>query len=751
MTVSTTSNRITYTGNGTSTVFAFPYKFIATSDIVVYVAGVLQTSGYTVGTPSDTGANITFSVAPASSASIVILANPSRIQSTSLPSTGPFPAKTVETMADKLTLLVQRLYDLTTRSLTLSDSDTSTASTVLPTPSANNLLAWNATGTGLQNVGAGTVASIVAYGTANADIFSGNGSQTAFTLTYNPASVYNLDVSVSGVAQRPNIDYTWTSGLTVTFVSAPPAGTNNVLIRYMQALSQGTGDSASVQYTPAGTGAVATTVQTKLRESVSVKDFGAAGDGVTDDTSKIQAAVNAVCGAQKTLYFPAGTYRISAAITFPNKSFVIQGEGPTSTVIKPLASATTINLFDFTGTNGPAKTVRSISFEGPSSGVYGSGTAIKAATNGLYLDNVWMRGILKGVEASGSFVNANQCVAEYCYVALSIPFTLDESIHVGWTFYKNETDISISGTQKSLIISDTTSIATKTDVLLLSGNGAVVKGLVVHDDGTGYTPKIVHIGGSFNQVSDVRVKDFGQYGVFFEGASATKNRVINLHIEGVPMGIFASAAPSNFVDNFTIKNSGNYGIRVDTAVGNRFSNFNIESCGYGISFTAAETTAFSDGIISASTVADWQSTGAATALIRVSNVQSNPPSVGTTTIHSVTTGYGGEASVSCEVTNGTSLDLTLPVTSGVGITGILTVTNSHTGVPTGYFTQTVYALMAKGTSYTATSLATRNGSSGGMAFTLSMPSNGVIRVTDNTALVNPVSISISFSGGYARY
>jgi hypothetical protein len=61
--------------------------------------------------------------------------------------------------------------------------------------------------------------------------------------------------------------------------------------------------SNSVGYLPAGAGAVATTVQTKLRESVSVKDFGAVGDGVADDT----AAVTAVSAYPK-VYVPDGTY-----------------------------------------------------------------------------------------------------------------------------------------------------------------------------------------------------------------------------------------------------------------------------------------------------------------------------------------------------------------------------------------------------------------------------------------------------------
>jgi len=68
------------------------------------------------------------------------------------------------------------------------------------------------------------------------------------------------------------------------------------------------GSAADIVYLPAGTGAVATTVQTKLRESVSVKDFGAVGDGVTDDTAAITLAFATTA---TSIYFPPGTYRIS--------------------------------------------------------------------------------------------------------------------------------------------------------------------------------------------------------------------------------------------------------------------------------------------------------------------------------------------------------------------------------------------------------------------------------------------------------
>jgi len=63
----------------------------------------------------------------------------------------------------------------------------------------------------------------------------------------------------------------------------------------------------NMPYVPTGTGAVTTTVQTKLRETVSVKDFGAVGDGVTDDGSAFRNALAAL-SAGGTLIVPTATY-----------------------------------------------------------------------------------------------------------------------------------------------------------------------------------------------------------------------------------------------------------------------------------------------------------------------------------------------------------------------------------------------------------------------------------------------------------
>lgn len=154
MTVSTTSNRISYNGDASSTVFSFPYKFLATSDLKVYVGDVLQTitTDYSVGTPSDTGANVTFVSPPAAGTdNIVIVRDSDLLQQAALKSNGKFPAETVEDMVDKVTLIAQRIRDLLTRSFTLSDSDTTGASLTVPTPAANRAIKWSSDGLSLVN------------------------------------------------------------------------------------------------------------------------------------------------------------------------------------------------------------------------------------------------------------------------------------------------------------------------------------------------------------------------------------------------------------------------------------------------------------------------------------------------------------------------------------------------------------------------------------------------------------------------
>jgi hypothetical protein len=93
-------------------------------------------------------------------------------------------------------------------------------------------------------------------------------------------------------------------------------------------------DAADVQYEPAGTGAVTTTVQAKLRESVSVLDFGADPTGATNSQPAIQAALDSLPASGGEVYFPAGTYLVNTAIR-ASANTTLYGDGYSSKIMCP--------------------------------------------------------------------------------------------------------------------------------------------------------------------------------------------------------------------------------------------------------------------------------------------------------------------------------------------------------------------------------------------------------------------------------
>ena len=84
--------------------------------------------------------------------------------------------------------------------------------------------------------------------------------------------------------------------------------------------------ATKLAFTQSGTGATARTVDSKLKDVVSVKDFGATGNGTTDDTAAIQAAINAALsqpitsGGAGSVFFPAGAYKVTSTINIPPRS-----------------------------------------------------------------------------------------------------------------------------------------------------------------------------------------------------------------------------------------------------------------------------------------------------------------------------------------------------------------------------------------------------------------------------------------------
>lgn len=91
--------------------------------------------------------------------------------------------------------------------------------------------------------------------------------------------------------------------------------------------------SSLVGFLQAGTGAQPRTVQSKLRETVSVKDFGAVGDGIVDDTLAIQAAIDSTAGALRVL-LPPGVFKTTSTIYLRRNGVHIVGCGPAVSCIK---------------------------------------------------------------------------------------------------------------------------------------------------------------------------------------------------------------------------------------------------------------------------------------------------------------------------------------------------------------------------------------------------------------------------------
>lgn len=83
-------------------------------------------------------------------------------------------------------------------------------------------------------------------------------------------------------------------------------------------------DSSNITYDPPFFNSVSTNVENRLSQTISVKDFGAVGDGIADDTQAIQNALNAA-SAYSTVFFPYGNYIISDELVIPTSNLLITG------------------------------------------------------------------------------------------------------------------------------------------------------------------------------------------------------------------------------------------------------------------------------------------------------------------------------------------------------------------------------------------------------------------------------------------
>ena len=241
ITVGALATRADFVAGGSSNFVVHSFEYFDETDINVYVNDVLQTltTNYTV-TPTTSpeggfvGAKITFGVTPSLNDKIAVVLNMQSQRSTDFPTSGPFNITTLNTALDKIFTLLKQEAENLGRKIGFTESETTSG--VLPaiTSRANKLLSFDSNGAiAVTPVDSLSLATLQAFTDHAEQKFSGNASTTSFTLSSAPVTIANLKVFIDGVRQYPggSFDYTL-AGTSITFTTAPPSGTNNILCEW---------------------------------------------------------------------------------------------------------------------------------------------------------------------------------------------------------------------------------------------------------------------------------------------------------------------------------------------------------------------------------------------------------------------------------------------------------------------------------------------------------------------------------------
>lgn len=213
MTISTTTSRISYNGNGATTVFSFPYRFLANGDLVVVEVAAdgtetvkTITTHYTItGAGDDAGGSVTMLVAPASGTRLVIYRDTEVVQETDYTSGDAFPAESHERALDRLTMILQEKTPGAagaTRAIQIPIGDPGDVNTVLPPSIArlDKFLVFDATtgSVGVSNVTISQVEVLVeelGLTETTVNVFTKNQSVLPVILT--PGVTVNTDAALS--------------------------------------------------------------------------------------------------------------------------------------------------------------------------------------------------------------------------------------------------------------------------------------------------------------------------------------------------------------------------------------------------------------------------------------------------------------------------------------------------------------------------------------------------------------------------
>ena len=310
----------TYTGNGSTVLFSFTFPYLETTDIKVSVNGTVTTA-YTLANAT----TIQFNTAPVNGAAIRIY----RQTDDSATAATFYPGSAIRSqdLNDNFTQNLYVTQEVNNNAVDIDGSNPMVGDLNMGGYKITNL-ATPVSGTDAANRSfvEGVFSSEVPVfyrrwsktAAGGATSLSGN-DDNGIALSYVPGSE---KVFINGALQVRGVDYLGTTGSTLTGIPALTAG-DIVEVHSSSSYTVGTvpdgsitnakvDGGAAIQSTKLafGSGATTRTVAAKLADVVSVKDFGAVGDGERDDTAALIAAAAALQNGQQ-LDFGGGTYLIS--------------------------------------------------------------------------------------------------------------------------------------------------------------------------------------------------------------------------------------------------------------------------------------------------------------------------------------------------------------------------------------------------------------------------------------------------------
>jgi len=293
MTISTTTIKDSYTGNGSTSAFTYNFKIADDDDIQVIIRAAngtetvkTKTTHYTVSGVGNNSGTVTFTAGniPTGTQTVILRRSTPQTQELDLIENDPLPANSIETAYDKLTSITQELQEQIGRSIKLSRTNdmTSTEFTVGAVARADKILAFDSNGeiAVTQELGTyqGNWATATSYAgrdlvkdTSTNNIFLVNTAHTssgAQPLTTNANSAYYTLIVDAASATTSATAAAASASAAASSASAASTSATNAAASASTATTQATNasTSASTASTQAG---LATTAATNAATSES--------------------------------------------------------------------------------------------------------------------------------------------------------------------------------------------------------------------------------------------------------------------------------------------------------------------------------------------------------------------------------------------------------------------------------------------------------------------------------------------------